>query len=359
MARTKAWHRALGGCTAIAALLGLMGCGGSADNEAGSSDEPAVVVGGFTFGNGSATLSHAYLVASATTAPRTLAGYGGQSGRQMTETFASGGTVAGINALKIIHDRPGNTQRRRDAVWIARDSLGNLHVLQRKVLNDGSGGSSSLRKIGVAAGEPAAFLLLRSADLTVGRTWFEQLHGQRVLRNRVLSTTASSQGKTNLLQVQTIEDANGDGMFSTSWSGPDVRTERFWEASVGVHDLRLAVSPSLTGFARSAPPTTTQVNLQGFGFSPRTITVPRGSTVKWVNKESFPHTVTRDALNPVAGGPDSDAAFPTGMALNDSYSWTVPSVASGTTFFYHCRFHGTPGNGSSLGAGMTGSVTVE
>ncbi|MBM3501352.1 MAG: hypothetical protein FJX74_22085 [Armatimonadetes bacterium] len=359
MARTMAWSRVLYGSTATAALLGLIGCGGSGDNEAGPSDAPAIVVGGFTFGAGSANLNHAYLLASATTSQRVFLGYGGQSGRQMTETFSSGGTVAGINALKVITDRPGNTQRRRDAAWIARDSLGNVHVLQRKVLNDGSGGSSPLRKLGVAAGEPAAFLLLRSADLTVGRTWFEQSQGRRVLRNRVLSTAASSQGKTNLLQVQTIEDANGDGTFSTSWSGPDVRTDRYWEASVGLHDVRIAVSPSLTGFARSTPPTTTQVNMQGFGFSPRTITVPRGSTVKWVNKESFMHTVTRDPLNPVAGGPNSDATFPSGMALNDSYSWTVPSVASGTTFFYHCRFHATPGNGSSLGAGMTGSVTVE
>ena len=94
-------------------------------------------------------------------------------------------------------------------------------------------------------------------------------------------------------------------------------------------------------------------------FAPSAINVIAGSTVKWVNVGTIPHTVTSDSTNSISGGPNSDISFPNGLSLGQSYSWIVPtSAVSGTTWFYHCRFHGDAGNGQQPGAGMSGSITV-
>lgn len=101
------------------------------------------------------------------------------------------------------------------------------------------------------------------------------------------------------------------------------------------------------------------VSMVGFSFDPVDITVKAGSDVTWTNEGSFPHTATTDPLNPVAGGPDSDSQYPLGMGQGDIYAWTVPEVPSGTVWYYHCRFHGFAGDGTSPGSGMVGSITVE
>jgi len=92
-------------------------------------------------------------------------------------------------------------------------------------------------------------------------------------------------------------------------------------------------------------------------FSPRELSVFPGTIVKWTNADTDPHTVTADSKNTPSSGPSSDSSFPNGLPSGQSYSWTVPSNAIvGTTWFYHCRFHGQSGNGQTLGSGMTGSI---
>lgn len=94
-------------------------------------------------------------------------------------------------------------------------------------------------------------------------------------------------------------------------------------------------------------------------FTPQQIDVRPGQMVRFVNQETDPHTVTSDPLDAEPGGPDSDARFPGGMVQGDSVTWVVPrGLAAGTQWFYHCRFHGAPGNGSSLGPGMTGVAVL-
>jgi len=67
------------------------------------------------------------------------------------------------------------------------------------------------------------------------------------------------------------------------------------------------------------------LTIQGFAFSQSSITVKKGDTVVWTNKESAPHTVTGD------GG----LASPT-LNTNGTYSFTFNTAG---TFAYHCAFH--------------------
>jgi plastocyanin len=102
---------------------------------------------------------------------------------------------------------------------------------------------------------------------------------------------------------------------------------------------------------------TFDVMMSGSAFSPKTLTVHAGDTVKWTNHENTPHTVTPDLGTP---GMNSGDEFPGGMLLNQVFSWTVPTeTPSGTKFYYHCQFHGTSGDGTVFGNGMTGVVQVE
>ena len=95
-------------------------------------------------------------------------------------------------------------------------------------------------------------------------------------------------------------------------------------------------------------------------FDPQIVSVNMGSTVRWTNNDTKPHTVTADADNPATGGPNSDSVYPDGIPAGGSYEWTMPSgMAAGTNWYYHCRFHGAAGDGTSLGTGMAGVITVQ
>ncbi len=92
-------------------------------------------------------------------------------------------------------------------------------------------------------------------------------------------------------------------------------------------------------------------------YNPVNVTVAAGSTVQWSNADTARHTVLSDTK---AANFNSDPAYPAGLPGGSTFNWTVPaSAASGTVFYYHCEFHGTAGNGTSLGTGMAGSVTVK
>lgn len=76
----------------------------------------------------------------------------------------------------------------------------------------------------------------------------------------------------------------------------------------------------------------------------------------WTNKDTVAHTVTSDTGQ---SGLDSAGQFPGGMGNGAKFSWQVPAdAASGTVFYYHCVYHGFPGDGTHLGGGMAGSITV-
>lgn len=85
---------------------------------------------------------------------------------------------------------------------------------------------------------------------------------------------------------------------------------------------------------RVAPPSAPKlVTLQNFEFQPRSLTINKGETVKWVNKDGVIHTVTSDS-------------FQSGV-MEQNHFFTNTFTTAGT-FPYVCKFH----------SDMKGSITV-
>lgn len=73
-------------------------------------------------------------------------------------------------------------------------------------------------------------------------------------------------------------------------------------------------------------PGANEVFIQGMAFSPATLTVTAGTTVKWTNKDGVTHTVTSD-----------NTLFDSGNVLpNGIYSYTFSTAG---TYTYHCSIH--------------------
>jgi len=70
----------------------------------------------------------------------------------------------------------------------------------------------------------------------------------------------------------------------------------------------------------------TAVTIQNFAFSPASLTIKKGETVTWTNKDSTAHTVTSDnnvfSSNPLNNG--------------QTFSFTFNNAG---TFPYHCNIH--------------------
>jgi plastocyanin len=92
-------------------------------------------------------------------------------------------------------------------------------------------------------------------------------------------------------------------------------------------------------------------------FNPTMVTVAAGSTVQWKNTDTTHHTVASDTG---VANFNSDGQFAAGLPGGSTFNFTIPAgTPSGTVFFYHCEFHGAAGDGTHLGTGMAGSVTVQ
>ncbi|MDD1702482.1 MAG: cupredoxin family copper-binding protein [Methanoregula sp.] len=95
--------------------------------------------------------------------------------------------------------------------------------------------------------------------------------------------------------------------------------------------------------AATAATTTTSVNdntidIRDMAFTPATITVPAGAIVRWVNRDSIPHSVVFSKESKIA----------TSGALSGGQSFSVKFPTAGT-YAYSCGIH----------PAMTGTVIVE
>ena len=81
---------------------------------------------------------------------------------------------------------------------------------------------------------------------------------------------------------------------------------------------------------------TTEISMVNFSFSPKEVTIKKGTTVTWTNQDSAVHTVTSD----------TDLFDSGSLAKGKSFSYTFSTVG---TFAYHCTPHK---------ANMTGTIVV-
>jgi plastocyanin len=79
------------------------------------------------------------------------------------------------------------------------------------------------------------------------------------------------------------------------------------------------------GASLAASAETHTVLIQGLKFIPQTLTVKRGDTIVWINKDPFPHTATAKGL------------FDSG-SLGPGESWTHKAVSPGE-HAYLCTLH--------------------
>jgi plastocyanin len=91
-------------------------------------------------------------------------------------------------------------------------------------------------------------------------------------------------------------------------------------------------------------------------FYPSTLEVEPGSIIVWQNNGFNFHTVESDLFGFEL---DSDFVYPNGYGRGFYYWWRIPFFAtSGASIYYHCRYHGRPGNGADFGRGMVGRIVV-
>ncbi len=78
-------------------------------------------------------------------------------------------------------------------------------------------------------------------------------------------------------------------------------------------------------------PNPNQVIMQNTSYNPQTLTIAKGDTVTWVNKDSFDHTVTSGTPGHPSGLFDSGNIGP-----NGTFSYVFNSTG---TFPYYCKIH--------------------
>ncbi len=77
----------------------------------------------------------------------------------------------------------------------------------------------------------------------------------------------------------------------------------------------------------TATPAAVAARIQGFAFSPATLTIARGTTVVWTQSDGVPHTVTSDS------GSELNSTV---LGQGQTYSHTFTQAG---TFAYHCDIH--------------------
>ena len=91
--------------------------------------------------------------------------------------------------------------------------------------------------------------------------------------------------------------------------------------------LSAALSLSFAAPPNDKPTSEVAVKIDNFSFSPATITVPAGTTVRWTNRDDIPHTVvSEDKATFKSKALDTDDTF--------SYTFTKPG-----TYTYFCSVH--------------------
>ena len=137
------------------------------------------------------------------------------------------------------------------------------------------------------------------------------------------ATDANDGDLTASITVSSNVDTNTVGTYTVTYTVSDAAGNQATETrTVNVVD--------------NNNPTTHYIDIQGFAYSPSSITINVGDTIVWTNYDSASHTVT-----------SNDGTFDSGgISTGSTFSFTFTNAG---TFNYHCSPH----------PNMTGSVTVQ
>ena len=100
--------------------------------------------------------------------------------------------------------------------------------------------------------------------------------------------------------------------------------------------LMMAGRTNSSGATAAEEKPATEIKIDNFSFSPNTVTVPVGGTVRWTNHDDVPHNVVNQDKSFKSKTMDTDENF--------SYTFTKPG-----TYTYYCSIHPR----------MTGKVVVQ
>jgi plastocyanin len=113
---------------------------------------------------------------------------------------------------------------------------------------------------------------------------------------------------------------------------------QLWIVAATALVIVFGIGVSSRAYAAPADPKATEgsVKIDNFSFSPATITVPVGTTVRWTNADDIPHTIVSDDKSFKSKALDTDEQF--------TYTFTKPG-----TYSYFCSIHPK----------MTGKIVVQ
>lgn len=95
-----------------------------------------------------------------------------------------------------------------------------------------------------------------------------------------------------------------------------------------------------------------------YQYIPREISVSPGQKVTWINATDSAHTLTPDPGNPEQSL-FQDPIFSRNLPAGGTLTWNVPeNTPTGIKGYYHCNFHGKPGDGKTPGTGMVGIIHI-
>jgi plastocyanin len=104
---------------------------------------------------------------------------------------------------------------------------------------------------------------------------------------------------------------------------------KLWILGVAIVSISLGIGSGVRANAAPAgapSPSDAAVKIDNFTFSPATITVPVGTTVRWTNHDDIPHTVVSDDKTFKSKALDTDEQF--------TYTFTKAG-----TYSYFCSIH--------------------
>jgi plastocyanin len=98
----------------------------------------------------------------------------------------------------------------------------------------------------------------------------------------------------------------------------------------------VVISCGKSSSSNNNPPvsTTKNISIASMSFSPSSVTVSKGTVVKWTNNDGFAHTATSNDASTFDSG---------SIGAGASYSYTA-NIAG--TFPYHCLIHGVAMSGT-------------